>query len=238
MLIAAGRGRGCLPQTGPVFVKKVCAAVRATSKILPLAVLILAGGCARTGEITVGGITAVRSACPGVAIPIATGDVTLFDPASSQDLGALDVSATMTNVRSTCTNQGDDVVTNVTFDVLARRSNAQASRDLVLPYFITVVQGGTAVVTKRIGSVALHFDAGRDRASASGQATATVSRAAATLPADVRRELTRKRAPGEEDAAIDPLSRPEIRQALQRATFEALVGFQLTNDQLKYNATR
>jgi hypothetical protein len=37
---------------------------------------------------------------------------------------------------------------------------------------------------------------------------------------------------------VDPLTRPEIKGAVQRATFEALVGFQLTDDQLKYNATR
>ena len=40
------------------------------------------------------------------------------------------------------------------------------------------------------------------------------------------------------DAAVDPLSTPKIKQAVQRATFQALVGFQLTDDQLKYNATR
>jgi hypothetical protein len=29
-----------------------------------------------------------------------------------------------------------------------------------------------------------------------------------------------------------------VREAVQRATFQALVGFQLTDDQLKYNMTR
>ena len=54
----------------------------------------------------------------------------------------------------------------------------------------------------------------------------------------MRKELTRPRKAGDEDAAVDPLSTPKIRTAVERATFEALVGFQLTNDQLKYNATR
>jgi hypothetical protein len=31
---------------------------------------------------------------------------------------------------------------------------------------------------------------------------------------------------------------PQVRTALQRATFELLVGFQLTESQLAYNATR
>ena len=76
------------------------------------------------------------------------------------------------------------------------------------------------------------------RAQADGQGTATITRAAATLPPEVRERLTRKRKAGDEDAAVDPLSTPEVRQAVQRATFEALVGFQLTDAQLKYNATR
>ena len=33
-------------------------------------------------------------------------------------------------------------------------------------------------------------------------------------------------------------SEPEVRAALARASFELLVGFQLTEDQLAYNATR
>ena len=50
--------------------------------------------------------------------------------------------------------------------------------------------------------------------------------------------LTRPRKAGEADAAIDPLSDPGVRAAVASATFEQLVGFQLTEDQLKYNATR
>jgi hypothetical protein len=65
-----------------------------------------------------------------------------------------------------------------------------------------------------------------------------VSRAAATLPADVRKVLTRERKAKDLDAAVDPLSKPEIRDAVARATFEHLVGFQLTQEQLRYNATR
>ena len=54
----------------------------------------------------------------------------------------------------------------------------------------------------------------------------------------MREQLTRKRKAGDEDAATDPLARPEVRSAVLRATFEALVGFQLTDEQLKYNAQR
>ncbi|WP_194150357.1 hypothetical protein [Sphingomonas oligophenolica] len=202
------------------------------------ALVFVLGGCAGKGEIEDGGITAVRSACPQVAVPAGTGDITLFDPATSRDSTAIDVTATITDVRSTCGDAGDQVNTAVTFDVIARRTHTEAARDVVLPYFVTVVRGGSAVVAKRVGSVTVHFDAGRDRAQASAAGSAQIARAAATLPDDVRAELTRRRKPGDQDAAVDPLSKPEIRQAVLRVTFEALVGFQLTDDQLKYNAQR
>lgn len=201
--------------------------------------LPMLGGCSHTGELDeTGGITAIRTACPSVAVPAPTGDITLFDPVTSRDASALDTTATLTNVRSVCDDTGADVLTTVTFQVEARRYRTDGERTLTLPYFVTVVQGGTAVVAKRIGQVELHFAAGQARAVATGTGTATVARAAATLSDDVRKRLTEKRKAGGEDAAVDPLTRPEIRQAVLRATFEALVGFQLTNDQLKYNATR
>ena len=50
--------------------------------------------------------------------------------------------------------------------------------------------------------------------------------------------VARERKAGDEDAALDPLADPAVRAAVQRATFELLVGFQLTEAQLAYNATR
>lgn len=201
--------------------------------------LALLGGCKTTGEVDAsGGITAIRTACPSVAVPASTGDITLFDPVASHDASALDVTAVLTNLRSTCADAGDSVLTTVTFQIEARRYRTEAARTLTLPYFVTVVQGGTAVVAKRVGRVTLSFAPGAARAVAQGTGTASVVRSAATLPDEVRKRLTERRKAGEEDAAVDPLTRPEIRQAVLRATFEALVGFQLTDDQLKYNATR
>src|SRR3546814_5512406 len=94
------------------------------------------------------------------------------------------------------------------------------------------LQGGTAVVAKRLGNVAVTFAEGQVRGTGRGQASAYVDRAAATLPADIQERITRKRKPGDQDAAIDPLSLPEVRAAVQRASFELLVGFQLTQDQI------
>lgn len=199
---------------------------------------LVMAGCSTDGQITAAGITVTRSACPAVAIPAATGDVTLFSPENSRDAEAIDVVANITNLRSTCDETGEHIVTNVTFDVHAQRREAGPAREVVLPYFATVVQGGTNVVSKSIGRVGLQFADGALRASTSGTASAQVLSSAATLPDDIRRQITRERKPGDADAAVDPLSDPAVRAAVQRASFELLVGFQLTQDQLAYNATR
>lgn len=192
----------------------------------------------KDNQLVVGGITATRSACTAVGVPAQTGDVTLFNPENSRDASAIDVVATITNLRSTCDETGADIVTNATFDVVATRANASGAREVVLPYFSTVVRAGRVVVAKRVSNVAIRFEDGQIRGTGRGTASSAVNRSAATLPEEVRERITRKRRPGEEDAAIDPLAVPEVRDAVSRASFELLVGFQLTDDQLKYNATR
>ncbi|MDT8759640.1 hypothetical protein MZO42_13120 [Sphingomonas psychrotolerans] len=205
---------------------------------VPALVLLAVSGCSRTGEIAEGGITAVRSACPHVGVPAGTGDVTLFNPANSREASAIDVTAVLTNLQSTCDETGPQILANLTFDVLASRRQPGPARDVTLPYFITVVRGGTSVTAKRVGQITVRFAEGQIRAQTSGQASASIDRAAATLPEEVRRRLTEKRKAGDEAAAMDPLADPTIRSAVLASTFEALVGFQLTEDQLKYNVTR
>jgi hypothetical protein len=207
-------------------------------RLAALALVLLATACSREGQITEGGIYITRSACPQVAIPAETGDITLFSPPNRSDAAALDVSAAITNLRTTCDDSGTNVVSTVTFDVVATRRDAGDARTVVLPYFSVAMRGGTDVVAKRLGSVGLNFAAGSIRAQTSGQATVQVSRAAATLSPEVRKLLTKDRSAKDVDAAIDPLSKPEIRDAVARATFEHLIGFQLTQEQLRYNATR
>lgn len=198
-------------------------------------------GCAKDNEIDVSGgvgITSTRSACPSVAVPLQTGDITLFDPATSRDASAIDVVAMITNVTPVCNDASEKVYQLASFDVVATRRDAGPARTVTLPYFATVVQGGTVVVAKRLGNVAVTFPEGQVRGTGRGQASAYVDRAAATLPADIMERITRKRKAGDQDAAIDPLSVPEVRAAVQRASFELLVGFQLTQEQLEYNVRR
>lgn len=205
------------------------------------ATLATVAGCAKDNDIDISsgvGITATRNVCPAVAVPMHTGDITLFDPANSRDAAAIDIVATITNVVPSCNDAAEKVYQLASFDVMATRRDAGPARTVTLPYFSTVVQGGTAVVAKRIGQVTVSFAEGQVRGTGHGQAAAYVDRAAATLPADIQERITRKRKAGEEDAAIDPLSVPEVRTAVQRASFELLVGFQLSQEQLEYNVRR
>lgn len=199
------------------------------------------GGCRSKGDIVVDqgvGITAVRSRCPAVGIPDYTGDITLFRGAGDKTAGNIDVVAAMTNVRSSCSESADKVYAQVSFDVLARRNDTGAARQVTVPFFVSVLQGGSSVVSKRVGQVTLDFPAGAARAQASGTGGAYIDRSAATLPDEIRDRITRRRRAGDLDAAVDPLADPEVKAAVARASFEVLVGFQLDDAQIAYNATR
>lgn len=198
-------------------------------------------GCKSQGDLVIQenvGITALRTTCPAVGVPDHTGDITLFSQPGVQTADALDVTAAITNVRSTCDDSGAEVVSNATFEVQATRRDTSGARTVTLPYFAAVLRGGDSVVSKRLGTVTLTFADGQDRASATGTAGAVVNKAEASLPPEIRQRLERTRRAGDADAAVDPMSTPEVRAALARATFELLIGFQLTEDQLAYNATR
>ena len=210
-------------------------------RLTALAAVVMLSACRHAGDITSengGGIYAVRSDCPILGVPAGTGDITLFNPPESRDSRAIDVTATITDLRANCVESGNDVVSTATFNVVALRTQPGPARQVVLPYFDTAVQGGSRVVAKRIGQVALNFPAGGLHASAQVHATVRVNRSVATLPANVAQMLTRPRKAGQADAAVDPLSDPSVRTAVADATFEHLIGFEMTPDQLKYNATR
>lgn len=209
--------------------------------LLSLAGAMALSACAKQGELVVGegvGITALRTKCPAVGIPDYTGDITLFRPGGQQLASDIDVTAAITNLRSTCNDSGENVYSQATFDVFARRTDARGARQVSLPYFVTVLRGGGVVVSKKVGTVTIDFADGQERARASGKAGSTVLAAEATLPQDIREQITRRRKAGDPDAALDPLAEPAVRAAVQRATFEMLVGFNLSQQQLAYNVTR
>jgi hypothetical protein len=201
-------------------------------------VLTLLGACVHKGDVLEGGVYAVRSACPIAGVPAGTGDITLFNPPASRDSRAIDVTAAISDLRATCQDVGNDVVSTATFTIVALRRDATGPRQVVLPYFDVALQGSGRVVAKRVGQAVLNFAPGDPHAWTRVQATVRVNRGAATLPESVREILTRPRKAGKAEAAVDPLSDPAVRTAVANATFEHLVGFELTTDQLRYNATR
>jgi hypothetical protein len=212
------------------------------SRALPaLGLLAALAACAGEGELVVDqgvGITSVLSTCPAVGIPDYTGDITTFRDASDRSTASLDVSAAITNLRPTCNDTGEKVYSEASFEVHARRTDTRGARTVTLPYFVTVLRGGSAVVSKRVGEVTLAFADGQERAVATARAGSFINRVDAALPEDIREKITRRRRPGEVDAALDPLADPEVKAAIARTRFEMLVGFQLTEDQLAYNVRR
>ncbi|MEO7655662.1 MAG: hypothetical protein ABIS23_08260, partial [Sphingomicrobium sp.] len=184
------------------------------------------------------GVYTIRSACPVVGIPAGTGDVTLFNPVGSTDSRAIDVTAAITDLRGTCQDSGNDVVSTVTFTVTALRRDPGPARQVGFTYFDAALRGGSAVAAKQLGQAVVNFPAGDVHGWARVQASVRVNRVAATLPANVRAILNRPRKAGDADAALDPLADPAVRSAVANATFEHLIGFQLTQDQLRYNVTR
>ena len=210
-------------------------------RLAALLAMTMLSACRHPGDVTAdngGGIYAVRTNCPIAGVPAGTGDITLFNPPNSTDSRAIDVTAAITDVRATCQDSGDDVVSTVTFTVVGLRRDPGPARQVILPYFDVALRGGAAVAAKQVGRASIVFAQGDLHGWTRVQATIRVNRGAATLPANVREILTRPRKAGDVEAAIDPLSDPAVRKAVADATFEHLIGFQLTTDQLKYNATR
>lgn len=212
-----------------------------TRALAALGMVAMLAACSKQGDLVVDqgvGVTSVLTLCPAVGIPDYTGDVTTFRNPADTTAASLDVTAAMTDLRATCNDTADKVYSEASFTVNARRSDTRGSRTVSLPYFVTVVRGGSTVVSKRVGTVTLAFADGAERASATARAGSFVNRADAALPDDIRQKITKRRRAGDEEAALDPLADPEVKAAIARTRFEMLVGFQLTEDQLKHNVTR
>jgi hypothetical protein len=208
---------------------------------IALSAVAALSACSQEGELVIDqgvGIAAVLSLCPSVGIPDYTGDVTTFAAGADRTVGSLDVSAAMTNLRATCNDSADQIYSEASFTVNARRTDTRGARTVTLPYFVTVLRGGGAVISKRVGQVTLTFADGQDRTTGTGKVGSFINRVDAALPEDIRQKITKRRRAGDTEAALDPLADPEVKAAIARTRFEMLVGFQLTEDQLAYNVTR
>ena len=82
----------------------------------------------------------------------------MFNPANSIDADAIDVTATITNVRATCEESTATISSRRSRSTWSRRGATPAqARQVVLPYFDVGLQGGHQVVAKRVGRIGLNF---------------------------------------------------------------------------------
>ena len=211
--------------------------VKARSLLL-VSLMLATTACGGGKVIEDGGVYTRRTSVPAGRDPRRNGRRHAVRPADRTDSAAIDVVATITNVALDL--RPGDRPDRLGGDLRRRRHAPRRRRRAhgVLPYFDIAMQAGNQVVAKRVGQVAVNFAAGSQRGSGRGAATIRINRSSTGLPEDVRAKLTQKRKSGDVNAAIDPLSDPVVRAAVARATFEHLVGFQLTQAQLQYNATR
>lgn len=179
-----------------------------------------------------------RSACPAVAIPTHLGQLTRFDPPQSRNADAIEMTAQITDLSSTCVEGADYLSKDVAFTVTAQRRQAGPAKEIYLPIFVALAQGGNVLVSKQLTGVVLTFPEGQLRAESRGGARAQVHRSAVTLPPEIQARITRERKADEPDALVDPLSDPQVRAAVRAASFEVLVGFQLDDASLAYNIGR
>lgn len=199
--------------------------------LIAIAALALAG-CNRNPLLV------KRSPCPAVAVPVYANDLTIFQPGTAPDAANIDYVATITNLRTDCVEAASVISGTAEYDVIARRADTKEARRVSVPVFASIVQGGNLVVSKQIGQVGIDFAAGQARAQTRSSVSGRVDRAQASLPLEIQKMINRKRRPGDPDAAIDPLADPQVRAALRAASFEMLIGFQLTDAQLAYNVTK
>ncbi|NJC07676.1 hypothetical protein [Polymorphobacter fuscus] len=206
--------------------------VAAGRLLLVLALAAGVAGCQRNP------LMVKRSPCPAVAVPTYLGDATIFGAGGSADARNIDMVATITNVRETCLEGDEKLTTDISFDVVARRSETGPARTVSLPVFATIVQGGNLVVSKQMTNVTVSFAEGQARAIGSGGVRTNVARSATALSPELQAKINRKRKPTDPDAAVDPLADPQVRAALRAASFEVLLGFQLDDAGLAYNVTK
>ena len=123
------------------------------TRLIPLAMILALGACKSSGQLDdLGGVYSERSLCPQLGIPAGTGDITLFH-AGGTAADYLDMTATITNLRANCYESGGQLISVATYDVVAQRRAAGPARSVTLPTYNVAMQGGNAVVAKRVGTV-------------------------------------------------------------------------------------
>ena len=211
-----------------------------SSLLKPLALVLLSGVALAACSKQDNPLKIKRSVCPAVGVLQNAGELTYFSPETSRDQSAIDVTAEITNVRAGCSDVKNSatISSTVSFDIVAQRRSTSGARDVPMPYFAASIRGGDKLIGKQIGQIMLHFDDGQARAQGSASAKIVVARAETALPDAVNAKLNKKRKASDFDAGVDPMTEPTVKAAVLNASFELLIGFQLTNAGVYYNITK
>ncbi len=178
-------------------------------------------GCASSNPLLV-----TRTSCPAVALVKYANTLTSFQSSASTDQSDVLYTAQISNVSVNCGNGKGDAAaqTDVSFDIGIMRGNTDASSQASLPYFVTVIQDGTTILSKTTYAAQVDFTAKSGRAAS--RQSFNVSTPGVPLPP------TAKKKRGDSDLLLDS------ENASKAAKYEILIGFQLTDDQALFNISK
>ncbi len=181
----------------------------------------LVSGCKSDNPLLI-----TRTSCPAVAVVKYANNYARFAPGAKYSAAGLELSAQLSNVQVSCADaRGGAPVSSVSFDLSAVRASATTAEQADIPYFVTIVENGTTILSKQVYAAPVQFAEGASRAMVRQSFSATTP--FVPLPPEPSQKEKRKQF---QQFAED--SRPKAAQ------FEILIGFQLTEEQAAYNVQR
>ena len=85
-------------------------------------------------------------------------------------IDAIEMTAQIADLTGTCVEGAEHLLKDVSFTVTAQRRKAGPAREVYLPLFVSLAQGGNVLVSKQLTGVTLQFPEGGLRAEARGGA--------------------------------------------------------------------
>jgi hypothetical protein len=188
--------------------------------ILPVFASLALAGCGSGNPLEV-----TRTSCPAVAVVKYANSYTQFAPGSNFSSRGIEMTAQMGDVSISCKESAGKIsVSNISFEMSAARASATTASDVNVPYFVTIIQDGTTILSKQVYGAPLKFTEGALRTEV--RQAFSASTPYVPLPA----APDRKKKKQFEEFAED--SRPKS------AKYEIMLGFQLTDEQATYNVQR
>jgi hypothetical protein len=194
--------------------------MRGTLILMAIGLTTALSGCKSNNPLLI-----TRTSCPAVAVVKYANNYAQFAPGSNYSAGGLELTAQMGDVRVACQDKGGAPVSTISFEVSAARATAAGASQATVPYFVTVIEEGTTILSKQIYGAPVPFADGSLR----GTVRQSFSTTTPFVPLPPEPSKKKKREAFQEFAED---SRPKA------ARYEILIGFQLTEAQAAYNVQR